>query len=663
VRGTVPVNRLRRNRFLGPDWRVGYPFVLPMVLLLVGLVAIPFLNAIGLSFTARHGSENVFVGVDNYTRLFGDSFFSTAVSNTIVYTAYSEVFKVSAGLIAALLLHNLRKGRAIVTGLVLLPWVIPTVVTAVSWRSIFDPLFGSLNYLLGALHLGPLLETLQVLPQWPTTWLADPNLAMPSVIMVNVWKGIPFFTINFLAGLKAIDNQLYEAAAVDGASAWQRFIHVTLPGLKYVMLVTVLLSTIWTFNNFDLVWLLTQGGPGGSTALYTIFAYQTAIQQLQLGLGSAAAVILLPVSAILIFVLARYLRSGGSADGGGGDGRLARLGRAVGRLGRPAGYAATAAFVVLLFFLDIPLFVKSAVVVALLIGIGIACARASELLSQIGKVGLRGSRLGRIPIWIALGALLFFILAPMYWMVVTAFKTDLQITSRTSLLWPTPWTSDQFFNLLADNPFGTWFRNTLTVSVISMVIGVGLAALAAYALARLRFRGGSTLTGSVLLTYVMPGALLFIPLYQIVSTFGLVDSLGALVLTYPTFTLPFACWFLMGYFRGIPFELEEAAMTDGATRMQAFRLVILPLAKPALLAVGLFTLTNAWNEFLFAFVFITDEGLKTLPLGLQQMIVGDIVPWGQLSAASILISVPVVAAYAYAQRFLVEGLSVGAVKG
>jgi multiple sugar transport system permease protein len=639
---------------------VGYPFVGPMVLLLVGLIAIPFLDAIRLSFTARHGAENVFVGFDNYVRLLGDPFFGRSVSNTIVYTAYSEVFKVSAGLIAALLLHNLRKGRALVTGLVLLPWVIPTVVAAVSWRSIFDPLFGSLNYVLNQLHLGPLLADLHVVPQWPTTWLADPDLAMASVVMVNVWKGIPFFTINFLAGLKAIDSQLYEAAAVDGASAWRRFVHVTLPGLKYVILVTVLLSTIWTFNNFDSVWLLTQGGPAGSTALYTIFAYQTAIQQLQLGLGSAAAVILLPFTAVLIFVLARYLRSGAAA--GGGDGPVARL---LTRVVRPALWTVGLAFTGLLVWLDPQLFAKAAVGVAILVAAGMGVAKASEVLTHIRSrtQGLGGSRLGRVPLWIALAGLLFFVLAPIYWMIITAFKTDLQMTSRVDMLWPTPWVSDQFFNLLADNPFGTWFRNTLVVAAVTTVVAVSVSALAAYALARLRFRGAPTITGSVLLTYVMPGALLFIPLYGIVSNLHLIDSLGALFLTYPTFALPFACWFLMGYFRGIPFELEEAAMTDGATRMQAFRMIILPLAKPALLAVGLFTLTNAWNEFLFAFVFITDESLKTLPLGLQQMIVGDIVPWGQLSAASILISVPVVLAYAYAQRFLVEGLSVGAVKG
>lgn len=637
---------------------MGYPFVLPMVLLLVGLIAIPFLDAIRLSFTARHGSDNVYVGFDNYSRLLGDPFFTGAVSNTIVYTAYSEVFKVSAGLIAALLLHNLKKGRSIVTGLVLLPWVIPTVVAAVSWRSIFDPLFGSLNYLLATLHLGPLLATLHVVPQWPTTWLADPALAMPSVIMVNVWKGIPFFTINFLAGLKAIDSQLYEAAAVDGASAWRRFVHVTLPGLRYVLLVTVLLSTIWTFNNFDLVWLLTQGGPGGGTALYTIFAYQTAIGQLQLGLGSAAAVILMPVTALLIIVLARYLRSGAASSGDGGV-----IARIAAQVARPLLWVVVVALALLLLRLDPGLFVKAGVVLMILVALGIGVAKSAEVLGRVGSTGLRGSRLGRVPLWVALAGLLFFILAPIYWVIITAFKSNLQMTSRASLLWPTPWTSDQFFNLLEANPFGTWFRNTLVVAAVSTVVAVGLAAFAAYALARLRFRGGPSITSAVLLTYVMPGALLFIPLYQIVSKLHLIDNLGALFLTYPTFTLPFACWFLMSYFRGIPLDLEEAAMTDGATRLKAFRLIILPLAKPALLAVGLFTLTNAWNEFLFAFVFLTDEKLKTLPLGLQQMIVGDIVPWGQLSAASILVSVPVVLMYAYAQRFLVEGLSVGAVKG
>jgi multiple sugar transport system permease protein len=628
-----------------------------MVLLLGGLIAIPFLDAVRLSFTARQGNQNVAVGFDNYVNLLSDSFFRTAVANTFVYTAWAEVFKVAAGLVAALLLHHLKRGRSIVTGLVLLPWVIPTVVTAVSWRSLFDPIFGSLNEVLTMTGIGPLLATLNILPEWPAAWLSDPDLAMASVVMVNVWKGIPFFAINFLVGLKAIDSQLYEAAGVDGASSWKRFVHVTLPGLRYVILVTVLLSTIWTFNNFDLVWLLTQGGPGSSTSLYTIFAYQTAIAQLQLGLGSAAAILLLPISALLIWILTRYLR----ADGDRPD--ESRRGRLLGRAGRPAIYGTGITLAALLFWLDPNLFVRCGVGVLVIIGLGAACAFGAEALGRIRSRSISGSWLGRIPMWLANALLLSFILAPLYWVVVTAFKSDLQITTRESLLWPQPWTSDQFYALFLDHPFTTWFRNTLVVATVSTLIAVLLAAFSAYALARLKFRGAGALTGIVLLTYVMPAALLFIPLYRILSSLELTDSLAALLVAYPTFTLPFACWFLLGYFRGVPFELEEAAMTDGATRFGAFRRVIVPIARPALLTVGLFTLTNAWNEFLFAYVFITDESQKTLPLGLQGMIIGDIVPWGQLSAASILISVPVVVAYGWAQRFLVDGLSAGAVKG
>jgi multiple sugar transport system permease protein len=647
----------RRRRLLGPDWREGYLFVGPMVLLLLGLVAYPFIEAVRLSFTARHGSANVFVGWANYQRLWADPFFHAALKNTIEFTLYSEVFKIVIGLMAALLLHHLKRWKGIATGLVLLPWIIPTVVAATSWRSILDPLFGSLNYVLDALHLGGFLQAVHLVDSWPASWLGDPSLAMPAVIAVNVWKGVPFFAVNFLAGLKVIDSQLYEAAAVDGASAWQRFLHITLPGLRYVMVVTVLLSTIWTFNNFDLVWLLTQGGPGSATVLYTLFGYQQAIQQLQPGLGSAASILLLPVSLLLIFGAARYMRPSGTS-------RLDRHStRFLSRHGRSMLWILVGALGALLAWIEVALAAKAAVLLVVLVGVGIGVGRIWEALALHGDGGRARALLARVPIWGAMAALLIFMLAPLFWMVVTAFKSELQITTRTSVLWPAPWTTDQFADLLTANPFGTWFQNTVLVAVASTVVGVVLAALAAYALARLRFRGGNLLSGSVLLTYMLPGSLLFIPLYAILSALHVVDSLWALIIAYPTFTLPFACWFLMGYFSGIPAELEEAAMMDGASRLLAFRRVILPLVRPALLAIALFTLTNAWNEFLLAFVFITADSARTLPLGMQSMIVGDVVPWGQLAAASILVSVPVVVAYGYAQRFLVEGLAAGAVKG
>jgi multiple sugar transport system permease protein len=144
---------------------------------------------------------------------------------------------------------------------------------------------------------------------------------------------------------------------------------------------------------------------------------------------------------------------------------------------------------------------------------------------------------------------------------------------------------------------------------------------------------------------------------------GLFNTYGALILTYPTFLLPFATWVMMGYFRGIPIDLEEAAMIDGASRLRAFWKVTLPLAMPGILSVTLIAFTSAWNEFLFAFVFINNESLRTLPIGLQSMIFGDILPWGKLMAAALLMAIPVVILYSYAQRFLVEGLTLGGVKG
>lgn len=549
-------------------------------------------------------------------------------------------------------------------GLLLLPWVVPTVVTAFSWRALLDPIFGSVNTLLTESGIGPLLVRAHLVDSWPAGWLSEAALAMPSVIGVNVWKGVPFFTVAFLAGLKAIPTELYEAATVDGASPWRRFLHVTLPGLRHVITVTVTLSSIWTFNNFDLIWLLTQGGPGDATAPYVLVAYSKAILQLQYGAGAAVTLVMLPVIGVLVFLLVRLLRrdSGVAPPRRARKPRPARSPRTTRTVRTALPWAVAAATAALLAWASPHIFWKAAVLLGVFLLIAAAVGRV------VSALGARGSRrasslVSGLASWVALAGLLVFVLAPLYWIFVTAFKSDGQIVLHARDLWPTPWTTQQFVDLFATKPFGRWYLNTVLVSVASTVVALVCAALAGYALARLRFRGAQGFTVTVLVTYVMPGALLFIPLYQLLIGMRLTDSLWSLVVTYPTFTLPFATWLLAGYFASIPIELEEAALVDGCTRLQAFRRVVLPLAKPGLLAVGLFTLTNAWNEFLFAFVFITKDEYKTLPVGMQSMITGDVVPQGQLAAASLLVSIPVVLMYAFGQRFLTEGLTAGAVKG
>ncbi len=633
--------RSRIDIILGRDWRVALPFVLPIAIIMIGLILWPFINAILLSFTTRSlvTRTESYVGLDNYARLLKDTDFLGTVGNTLLFTVASLSIKFVAGMGIALLLNSRLPLRGILSGIMLLPWIVPEVVTALTWRSIYDPISGALN---------PILMQFGLISR-PIAWLAEPGLAMPSVIAVNVWKGIPFYVILLLAGLKAIPREQYEAAEVDGANIIRRFRHVTLPGLRYVIIVTVLLSFISTFNTFGLVYLMTGGGPGGATRLFSILAYEKAIIQLRFGPGAATALSMAPFMAILIFVLARVMRP--EQDQGSSESRVDRvLGLAGGLFGR--------------------------VLDAVFAPFEWLNERFSERLGSAAKAIMRRSddrqpllkrsqreRIGVGMRLVVLLPVLLFVLFPFYWIVITSFKTDLQIQQYKSIFWPNPWTLDQHRSLLEQTPFPLWFRNTVIVATTSTAVSVVCAALAAYALTRLKFRGARLLTTILLISYLLPGALLFIPLYRILTDLGVINTYGALFLTYPTFLMPFATWVMMGYFRSIPVELEEAALIDGANRIRAFTQITLPLAAPALLSVTLFAFTNAWNEFLFAFVFITSEDLKTLPVGLQLLVFGDIYPWGKLMSASLLMAIPVVIVYIYAQRFLVEGLTAGSVKG
>jgi len=626
----------RLQHILGPDWKIALPFIVPVIVIMTVFIFWPFVNAILLSFTVRSLAtrSEQYVGFQNYIRLASDSDFIGAVSNTVVFTVFSVAFKFVIGMMVALILNSRLPFRSILTGIILLPWIVPEVVTALTWRSIYDPIFGGLN---------PILMNLGLINH-AVGWLSEPSLAMPSVIAVNILKGIPFYIILLLAGLKAIDREQHEAAEVDGAGPIERFRHITLPGLRYVIMVTVLLSAISTFNTFGLVYLMTGGGPGGATRLFSILAYEKAIIGLRFGPGVATAFSVAPVLAVFIFVLARFMRQDHYAETPSStlmDRLSALLGRGV-------------SLVLDLFFFPFQWLYAQAG------RLSNALYRGNPTMLPNRTQTNRRSLILRLAILVPV---LIFVLFPFYWIIITSFKSDLQIQTFNSLFWPSPWTTEQFQTLLTKTSFLIWFRNTVIVSTGSTAISVGLAALAAYALARLRFRGSGLITNLLLITYLLPGSLLFIPLYRILVTLGIINTYTALLATYPTFLIPFATWVMLGYYRTIPADLEEAAMIDGASRLAAFWKITLPLAAPALLSVTLFAFTNAWNEFLFAFVFITSENLKTLPVGLQLLVFGDIYPWGQLMAASLLMAIPVVAVYTFAQRYLVEGLTAGSVKG
>jgi multiple sugar transport system permease protein len=277
--------------------------------------------------------------------------------------------------------------------------------------------------------------------------------------------------------------------------------------------------------------------------------------------------------------------------------------------------------------------------------------------------GRRAGSVERAAAYAVLTTLALLVLFPFYWMTITSFKGEEQMRSLVSMFWPRPLVTENYQQLLAKTDFAAWYGNSVFVAVTSTLVATGVGTIGAYALARLRFLGRGFMASATLITYLVPPSILFIPLYAQMRNLGLANSLAGLIAAYPSFTVPFVTWLLMGYFESIPEELEEAAMIDGATRFGAFYRVVLPLSAPGVLAAGLYAFTQAWNEFLYALVFITDGRLRTLPVGLASFITGDVYGWGYLMSGAVLTTLPVIAAYIYLQKYMVEGLTAGSVKG
>jgi multiple sugar transport system permease protein len=259
-------------------------------------------------------------------------------------------------------------------------------------------------------------------------------------------------------------------------------------------------------------------------------------------------------------------------------------------------------------------------------------------------------------------AFVLVVLVPFWWIASMSFKTYEQIQFAVSIYVPKPFTWENYTALWATR-FPLWLRNSTITAVVVTLITTVVASLSGYAVARLRFPGREAVATLVLILYLVPPALLFIPLYRVLAEMGATNQLTALFLSYPTFTVPFCTWLMIGFFKALPRELEEAAFVDGATRTTALVRVLLPLAAPGIVASAIFAFTLSWNEFLYALVFIQDETRLTVPVGLNLLIYGDVFSWGQLMAASVITTLPVVGLYMFIQRWMVEGLAAGSVKG
>jgi|GEM_PF-20727 len=771
--------------------RSAYVYVLPALLGLVALTFYPVLYGFFLSFTDRTGAQNPtqnFVGFVNYLTVFTTPDFAMVAATTLVWTVVNVFFHVTIGLLLAVLLNRRIRGRVAYRALLLLPWAVPSYITTLAWRGMFETQNGLINQI-----LGPLGWSLLGCGATPCAWLTETGSVLPliAVIITNIWLGIPFMMMVFSGALQGIPPELYEAADVDGLTATQKFFHITLPLVKPAIIPAALLGFIWTFNMFNVIYLMTQGGPpvpiagmeAGATDILITFVYNKGFSdQFEQGLAAAYSVVIFFM--LLSFGLFYTWRTGafeafaGRAAAGPraarrypgatlvgalhrGWGRLTNPVRAAMGTDQPEHVLVPTWLISSIGALGVFELVYGATVYGsmsfwfiltalqglwfFVVGLGlVAAAAALSMRQRAGRriaawsllLGLLGGLLLalanpfhpvnlRIPVVVALlfflsrpvaeytfepdpwtrlvdafarsrprsgnpghhrsprtwtnvgvhAVLLAFVafaVLPVYAVAGTAFgefpamavqnmpiMRDLLLRGQSL----PGWTLEHFQSVLFDYPFSLWLRNSLLVSAATTAVGILLAITGSYAFSRYQFRGKRASMLSFIIVQMFPGVIILIPYYVLFFQLGLINTFGGLVIAYSVTALPFVLWFLKGFFDTIPVDLDEAAMVDGTTRTGAMWRVLVPLARPAIAVAALFTFLAAWNEWLLAFTFMTSSTNYTLPVGVSSFVYPPQVFWNEFAAISILVALPIVVLFIVFQKYLVSGLTKGAVKG
>ena len=308
---TKPGRRSRFESWLDQERVLGYVLLVPALTLLLIFVAYPFLFGTYISLTdARIGRPGHFIGLANFAHLLSDPIFKQTVANSFLYTIVTTIVKLIAGMIMALLLNQVFPFKRFVRAAILLPWIVPTVLSTLAWLWMFDSTYSVINWLLSHyFHMqGPIWLSDRLNVRLGPATLISTTWPMVSIMIVNIWRGTPFYGISLLAGMQTIPQELYEAAVVDGATKWQQFWKITLPLLRHVISIVLLLSIILTLADFQIVYVLTRGGPANSTHLFATYAFQLAVPSTDLGLGAAVSMYMFPILALVVFFTLLSLR-------------------------------------------------------------------------------------------------------------------------------------------------------------------------------------------------------------------------------------------------------------------------------------------------------------------------------------------------------------------
>lgn len=622
---------------------VKFPLLLtsPTLLVVFVIFGIPLVYALALSMHRINmlTQQWIFVGLGNYIDILPDPEFIAALGRTAYFAFVTVAGGLLLGMGMALILNMVFPARNFLRSVVLVPWAMAPVAVGVLWAWMFNGEYGTFNAILFDLGL---IEK-------PIHWLGDGTVAFNLVALVHIWNQAPLAALLILAGLQSMPENLHRAARIDGAGPIQRFIKITLPWLKPMLLLTMILTTINSIMAFDLFWIMTSGGPGSATTVFSWLGYAYAYHFFKMGEGAAILFVLTILCLILAWIYLKLLfpsrAKAKAVIGGEEEDSLGRtLVQHIAKLGDHVGTRLE----------KLPVRPRR----------GLIPATARRPLARAA---------------LAVVAVLIFCwsFGPFLWLVIMSLSPSVDLVRSPPTVVPDALTIENYrFVLFPGGVEDGWLSvqatrvplsifNSLIVATGVTLINLALGTLAGYAYARHgKSRIMSGTLWALMMTRMTPSLALILPFFILFRSLGLIDTLWALIIAYCSLILPLSTWMMKSYFEGLPPNLERAALVDGCTRLKAIWKIILPVARPGIVATGIFCFLVSWNEFIFALILTGTPKAQTIPV----IIAGFLVQvrfdqYGAMFAAAVLAVVPpVVIAFAF-QGYLVRGMLSGSLKG
>ncbi|HKN57001.1 MAG TPA: ABC transporter permease subunit [Amycolatopsis sp.] len=619
--------RPRRRRSLAPLVWIG-----PSLLVIALVIVYPAVTMVWTSFQKVNsiGLTLGSAGLHNYRTLLAEPSLPRVIGHTVLWVVLVVGITVVVSLALAQFLDKRFAGRRIVRWALIVPWAASLVMTATVWRYLYEGSYGMLNRVL--LDLG--------LISHPVDWYKDGATAFWSLVVIGIVVSIPFTTYVILAGLQALPGEVFEAVRIDGAGPWQTYRSVTLPLLRPSLLVAVVLNTIYVFNSFPIIWVITGRIPGNDTDTMVTFMYKLGFT-FRLDTGEAAALGVLNVLFLLMIVTfylrrVRWTQSGDATLSSAGSPRVS-ISRFTGRLR-------------VLWF-----------------PVSRALAGVGEFLQRVWSP-LR--RFGLPVVGVLVAA---FFLAPYAVMFLSSLKSNADLFASPARYLPSVWEWGNYLEVWNKIPLGAYLVNSLVIATVSTLLVLLVSLPAAYFTARHSFRGRQVFLYVVLATQMFAPVILVIGIYREFvgldtalqeSGFGAINTYWSIIAVNVAFNLAFSIWILNGYFAGIPKEVEESAMIDGLGRFRVLIRVVLPLARPGIVTAVIFTFIQVWNEFVVAQTIFNDptRNRETLTVGVNAFVGLYQTQYQYLFVSSIIGIVPVVLLFASIERHLVGGLTAGSLK-